>query len=75
MIKNRIEKGADSWGKKIHGARIPYDAREFSKNGIVGDPTNASSEKGKEIFQNSTEELTDLIKEFKKSERSFFDLD
>lgn len=75
LIKNRIEKGADSWGKKIHGARVAYDTREFSKNGIVGDPTKASREKGKEIFQNSTEELTDLIKEFKKSERSFFDLD
>lgn len=75
LIKNRIERGADSWGKKIHGARIAYDTREFTENGIVGDPTKATREKGENIFEKSTEKLIDLINDFKNSDRTFFDLD
>ncbi len=37
----------------------------FSKSGVVGDPTLASKEKGREIFEAVVTGLMDLVKEFK----------
>ncbi|MEF8797967.1 MAG: creatininase family protein [Candidatus Bipolaricaulota bacterium] len=68
LVKNTKEKGTDSWGETIHGTRIAYDTRDFTENGIVGDPTKATKEKGEKIFEKSTKQLSDLIKDFENSD-------
>lgn len=75
LVKNPLEKGSSSWGKKTCGARIAYDTREFAENGIVGDPTKATKKKGEKTFEESTEQLTALIEDFKNSDGTFFYLD
>ncbi|MFQ3318223.1 MAG: creatinine amidohydrolase [Natronomonas sp.] len=43
-----------------NGARLFYDAIENSGNGAFGDPTDASAEKGEQLFEAATEQLVDL---------------
>jgi len=42
------------------GARIFYDAIENSANGGFGDPTDASAEKGRRLFEAATDQLVEL---------------
>ncbi|MDY6774823.1 MAG: creatininase family protein [Halobacteria archaeon] len=56
-----MTKGADSWGEFVSGSFVAYDTAEFSENGVVGDPTDSSAEKGKEVFETSLESLGELI--------------
>ena len=60
-----VESGARSWGQNFHRTRIAYDTREFTENGVVGDPTKATRERGKELFDESTEQLVSLIEDFR----------
>lgn len=66
LVGGPIEKGSESWGHRLHGAKWDYDTKEFSESGVIGDPTKASSEKGEELFDTSTEKLIKLIKDMKK---------
>ncbi|MFB6137658.1 MAG: creatininase family protein [Halobacteriaceae archaeon] len=43
-----------------HGARTYYDAIDNSPNGVFGDQTDATAEKGAELFEAATEELVAL---------------
>ena len=43
-----------------NGARLYYDAIENSYNGAFGDPTDASAEKGQQLFEAATEQLVSL---------------
>ena len=43
-----------------NGARLFYDAVENSDNGAFGDPTDASAEKGRRLFEAATEQLVEL---------------
>lgn len=43
-----------------HGARTFYDAIENSDNGAFGDQTDASAEKGEQMFEAATEQLVQL---------------
>ncbi|MGA9399347.1 creatininase family protein [Haladaptatus sp.] len=45
----------------IHGARNFYDAIDNSENGVFGDQTDATPEKGAEIFEAATEQLVQLL--------------
>jgi creatinine amidohydrolase len=45
----------------VHGARTFYDARENSDNGVFGDQTDATAEKGAELFEAATEQLVHLL--------------
>lgn len=74
LINNPIQKGVKSWGKKIHGTRIAYETKEFAENGVVGDPTKATKEKGEELFKKSVDKLTDLVRDFLDSDGKFFSL-
>ncbi|MFB6291025.1 MAG: creatininase family protein [Candidatus Bipolaricaulia bacterium] len=66
LVGKPIEKGSGSWGQSLHGARWDYDVKEFSENGVVGNPTEASGQKGEELFDKSTEKLINLIKSIRK---------
>jgi len=43
-----------------NGARVFYDAIENSDNGAFGDPTDASAEKGRRLFEAATGQLVEL---------------
>lgn len=62
LVGKPIERGSGSWGHSLHGARWDYDTKEFSENGVVGNPSEASREKGEDLFNKSTEKLIKLIK-------------
>jgi creatinine amidohydrolase len=47
-------------GDARNGTRIHYDAIDVSDNGAFGDPTDASAEKGKQLFEAATEQLVEL---------------
>jgi creatinine amidohydrolase len=52
---------SDTWGQSVHGANVGYDTIDFSESGAVGDPTQASREKGAEIFDHAASELDALV--------------
>ena len=43
-----------------HGARTFYDAADNTGNGVLGDQTDATAEKGAEMFEAATEQLCQL---------------
>jgi creatinine amidohydrolase len=44
----------------VNGARTFYDARDNSRNGVFGDQTDATAEKGAELFEAATDQLCRL---------------
>ncbi|MDY6764325.1 MAG: creatininase family protein, partial [Halobacteria archaeon] len=52
----------------VHGSSVAYDSVDFTQNGVVGDPTEASRDRGKELFEKSVEELVRLIDWLKENE-------
>ena len=44
-----------------NGARTFYDAVENTSNGVLGDQTDASAEKGERLFEAATDQLVELI--------------
>jgi creatinine amidohydrolase len=71
LVKEPIRKGSDSWGHSLHGASWAYDTSDFSKNGVVGDPTKASREKGEKLFSQAKKKLVRLIEELSDEEENF----
>lgn len=47
-------------GAFVAGARTFYDNTEISENGIFGDPTDATAEKGRQLFEAATQQLIEL---------------
>jgi len=68
------EAGDASWGKKMHGVTFDYDTGVFTQDGVVGDPKKASAQKGKDIFEESTEKLSDLLKALISGKEDFTDV-
>lgn len=50
----------DSHDTRVHGARTFYDSIENSPNGAFGDPTDASAEKGEQLYEAACEQLVAL---------------
>ena len=46
---------------RVHGARVFYDAIENTTNGVFGDQTDATPEKGRRLFEAAVEQLIGLI--------------
>jgi creatinine amidohydrolase len=44
----------------VNGARTFYDARDNSANGVFGDQTDATAEKGAELFGAASDQLVQL---------------
>ena len=47
-------------GARTHGARTFYDAIDNTDNGVLGDQTDASAEKGKRLFEAASDQLAKL---------------
>jgi len=45
----------------VHGARSFYDAIDNSENGVFGDQTDATAEKGERLFEAATDQLIQLL--------------
>lgn len=56
----------------VHGARTYYDAIDNTSNGVLGDQTDATAEKGKQLFESATEQLVRLCEWL--DDQSFDDL-
>ncbi|MFD1587852.1 creatininase family protein [Halorientalis brevis] len=52
---------ADGWGDWQSGVNLTYDSAEFSENGAVGDPGEASEELGEQLFDAAVDALADLL--------------
>jgi len=44
----------------VNGARTFYDACDNSENGVFGDQTDATAEKGEQLFEAATDQLVRL---------------
>jgi creatinine amidohydrolase len=66
--EDRLEEARDGglvdWesddGARVHGARTFYDSIENTGNGVLGDQTDATPEKGEQLFKAATEQLVKL---------------
>lgn len=53
--------GADGWGEYESSVNLAYDTIEFSENGTVGDPRDASAERGEALLDDSTDALVSVL--------------
>ncbi|ELY71519.1 creatininase family protein [Natrinema versiforme] len=65
IAEERIEEAragaADGWGDWTSYVNLAYDAAEFTENGVVGDPSEGSKERGEELLELATETLARLL--------------
>ncbi|WP_254862515.1 creatininase family protein [Halovivax gelatinilyticus] len=54
-------RGADGWGKTVHGSQIGFDTIDFTESGAVGKPSQASPEKGAQLYEEGVAELEALL--------------
>ena len=55
--------GLVEWARgdtRVHGARTFYDAIDNTGNGVLGDQTDATPEKGRRLFEAATDQLVEL---------------
>jgi creatinine amidohydrolase len=63
---------ADTTDLTRHGSRVGYDAIDETENGVLGDQTDATAEKGARLFEAATDQLCRLCDWL--DERQFEDL-
>lgn len=52
---------SDGWGTWVSRTNLAYDSVEFTENGVVGDPTDATAEAGATLTEWVADALVDLI--------------
>jgi creatinine amidohydrolase len=60
-LENASENSADGWGEWVSGVNLAYDTDEFSENGVVGDPREASAERGEALLDEATTALASVL--------------
>lgn len=60
----------DRWGEWVEGVNLAYDTREFSENGVVGDPGEASAERGAALLEEASGALATLIERVAERDRT-----
>jgi len=53
--------GAAGWGEFLHGVNLAYDSAEFTRSGIVGDPSSGSPAVGEQLLEAASERLAELL--------------
>jgi len=53
--------GAESWGRYAETAPLAYDSDEFTENGVVGDPTEATADEGERLYNDAVDSLVRLV--------------
>lgn len=69
LVGEPVKGDAESWGQYINGASVAYDTEEFTEKGITGDARNANVETGERMFNESLQELVELIEWIRDVER------
>ncbi|MFB6106449.1 MAG: creatininase family protein [Halobacteriaceae archaeon] len=52
---------AERWGRWVGGTNLAYDVDEFAANGVVGDPREASAERGEQLLDAAAGALLDVV--------------
>jgi creatinine amidohydrolase len=60
-IGEAAEDGSERWGHWQGRVNLAFDSEEFTDNGVVGDPREASAELGATLLESATDALTDLL--------------
>jgi len=68
LLGDSLEPGSRNWGKSFHGSRIDYNTESFTSEGVVGNPDEATREKGEQLFGQATEKLSELLMDLEKGE-------
>tara|TARA_A100001037_G_scaffold207564_1_gene185938 strand:+ start:19177 stop:19899 length:723 start_codon:yes stop_codon:yes gene_type:complete len=61
MIEEATINSGDSWGSNEQSAQMKYDVDQFSRNGVIGDPSAASEQFGRKLLNESGISLAKLI--------------
>lgn len=60
-VENAREEASERWGTWVGGTNISVDVDTFSENGVVGDPSVATTEIGEELLKEAAMHLSDVI--------------
>lgn len=60
-IAEAVAGASDRWGDWTSYTNLAFDSAEFSENGVVGDPSEGSGERGEELLALATEALVALL--------------
>lgn len=60
-IEEAREGAAPRWGEWVSRVNLAVDAAEFTENGVVGDPSEGSKERGKELLALASAALVELL--------------
>ncbi|RQH01489.1 creatininase family protein [Natrarchaeobius oligotrophus] len=60
-IDEASEGAADGWGEWVSYANLAYDSAEFTENGVVGDPTEGTEQRGEALLELAAESLARLV--------------
>jgi creatinine amidohydrolase len=60
-IERAREGAADRWGEWVAGTDLAHDTEEFAPNGVVGDPGEATAERGADLLAAAGEALADVL--------------
>ena len=52
---------SDGWGEWVSGTNLAYDSAAFAENGVVGDPSTATAERGEELTTAAGDALATLL--------------
>ncbi|WP_049971691.1 creatininase family protein [Haladaptatus cibarius] len=55
------EGASDGWGEWVSYTNLAYDSAEFTENGVVGDPSEGSEERGEELLELAVQSLVKLL--------------
>ncbi len=61
QLESGRDGGADRWGDWVVGTNLAHDSAEFTANGTVGDPTEATAEEGERLLQRAIDRLETLL--------------
>ena len=60
-IETAREGASARWGEWVSGANLAVDSAEFTDNGVVGDPSAGTRERGEDLLERSTASLVTLL--------------
>jgi creatinine amidohydrolase len=65
VATDRIEearaRASDGWGDWCRGVNLAFDSAEFTENGVVGDPGEASADLGERLLEEAAAALAELL--------------
>lgn len=63
--EDRIEEAkagaSETWGEWMSGTNLAFDAAAFTDSGVVGDPSEGTTERGEELIEDATAALVTLL--------------